>query len=379
MIPLPDPVPLDPPPGVPDAVDDAAHATSAAARLVDELTDRLTTARAPAWHGADAAATDARRGRIAALAAGGVDELHRTAVRLAAHADVLREVRARITVLRAAQEQEFAVARSRIAVPFDPSDPLAPDTAAVVAALRTAEADRGAEHARLRARVDEDAAATIRVLAAAASFVAGTPRYDSDGALLRLAALLPAWGTPEVARRGYLLALAVRTGKLDSAGLQAAAVADLDLADDPDYAAAFLAALPPDLARVWLSTAWAGAEADDPRTELFARVLSGLDRDSSGPAWLAGLLDDARAAGELAMVAGGLGAVLARAKGTGRVGPPAALAAAWSRALVEEEKATGTPRTSASPRPERIRPRRIRWRCSPRRWSSSRRHPRSRS
>ncbi len=196
--------------------------------------------------------------------------------------------------------------------------------------------------------MDDDAAETGRVLAGAAALVAGTPRYDSDTALLRLAALLPAWGTPEVARRGYLLARGPSDGGEDGEGmgteqLQAAAREDLDLATDPAYAAAFLAALPPRIATAWLATAWGGAPADDPMTDLMARVLSGLDRGSVGPPWLAGLLDDARKTGELPRVAGGLGAVLARAKATGLAGPPPTLAAAWTRSLVREERATGHP------------------------------------
>ena len=209
----------------------------------------------------------------------------------------------RLAELRTAQDDEFAVARWRVAVPFDAADPLAPAPEDVLAALSAAEADRAAEHARLRARVDDDAAQTIRVLSAAASGVSGTPRYDSDIALLRLAALLPTWGTPEVAHRGYLLALAVRKGVLQSEELIAAAAADLDLATDPAYAEAFLAGLDAHLAEPWLSTAWDGAPADDPRTDLFARVLSGLDRDSTGPPWLAGLLDGVRATGGLSGVA----------------------------------------------------------------------------
>jgi hypothetical protein len=341
---LPDPVPLDPPAGSPDAVDDAARATSAAARLLDEFTDRLAGARTPvAWHGADAGAAAALRRRIARLGGDGAEELHRTAVRLAAHAEVLREVHARLRVLQAAQDEEFAVAGSRVAVPLDPNDPLAPHPADVLARLRAAEAGRAAEHARLTARVDDDAAATIRVLSAAASLVAGTPRYDDAAALLRLADLLPAWGTRQLAHRGHVLAVAVRRGRLDSAELQAAAAADLDLATDPAYAAAFLAGLRPQLVIAWLSTAWDGAAADDPRADLLARVLSALDRASSGPPWLAGLLDRARGTGELPMVAGGLGAVLARAKATGLAGPPPTLAAAWSRSLVREQRATGAP------------------------------------
>ena len=341
---VPDPVPLDPPAGSPDAVDDAARATVAAARLLDELTDRLTGARATAWRGADADAAEARRGRIARMSGDGADVLYRIALRLAGHADVLREVQARIAVLQAAQGDEFAFARDRVAVTHDPTDPLAPDPADVLARLAAAEAERAAEHVRLTARVDDDAADTVRVFSGAAELAAGSPRFDSDAALLRLASLLPAWGTPEVARRGYLLARAVRDDEEFSTDeLIAAARADADLAADPAYAAAFLAGLRPHLVTGWLATAWGGAPADDPRTDLMARVLSALDRDSSGPPWLTGLLDGARGAGELPSVAGGLGAVLARAKATGLAGPPPALAAAWTRSLAQEERATGYP------------------------------------
>jgi hypothetical protein len=343
---LPEPAPLDPPPGSPDAVEDAARDASAAARFLDELTDRLNSARTPAWQGADAEAAEARRSRLARLADQSAETLHSTASRLGDHAEVLREVQARLAVLRAAQDSDFAVARSRVALPLDPTDPLAADPEDVVAALRAADADRRAEHARLVARAEDDAAATIRVLAGVASAVAGTPRYDSDAALLRLAVLLPAWGTPEVARRGALLARAVRHGTPDGGemgaeALQAAARADLDLAADPAYASAFLAGLGPVLARGWLGAAWSGAAADDPRTDLFARTLSALDRDGAGPPWLAGLLEGASADGELAMVAGGVGAVLARAKALGLTGPPPAVAAAWARSLVREERAAG--------------------------------------
>jgi hypothetical protein len=340
---LPDPAPLDPPAGSPDAVEDAAQASSLAARLLDELTGGVTAAGAPGWQGRDAEAAEDRRLRIARLGADAAEALHRVALRLGAHADVLREVAARTSVLRAAQDEQFAVARDRIALPFDPEQPLAAPPEDVVAALATAEADRAAEHARLIARVDDDAGDTVRVLSAAAALVAGAPRYDPAVALLHLAELLPAWGTPEIARRGYLLALAVRGRRgedgLNTAELQAAATEDLDLAGDPAYAAAFLEALGPALATGWLQTGWSGAAADDPCTELFARVLSGLDRDTSGPAWLPGLLDGA--SGDFPMAAGGVGAVLARAAALGLSGPPPAVAAAWFGSLVRDEKANG--------------------------------------
>jgi hypothetical protein len=223
---LPDPVPLDPPPGRADAVLAAADRAAAAARSLDELAERLTTAGTPAWHGADAAAAGERRVRIARLADDAAGALHRAAARLRGHADVLGEVATRTTVLRAAQDAEFAAARSRVAVPFDPLDPLAPEPAVVIGELRAADETRGTEYRLLAARLADDTAHTVRVLAGCTALIGGTPRWNSDVALLRLAALLPAWGTPEVARRGHLLALALREGDIESDDIEATFAAD---------------------------------------------------------------------------------------------------------------------------------------------------------
>ncbi len=340
---LPDPVPLDPPPGRADAVLAAADRAAAAARSLDELAERLTMAGTPAWLGADAAAAGERRVRIARLADDAAGALHRAAARLRGHADVLGEVATRTTVLRAAQDAEFAAARSRVAVPFDPLDPLAPEPAVVIGELRAADETRGTEYRLLAARLADDTAHTVRVLAGCTALIGGTPRWNSDVALLRLAALLPAWGTPEVARRGHLLALALREGDIHSDDLEATFAADADLAADPAYAAAFLAGLGQEMGTRLLTTAWSGVSADDPRTDLLARVLSGLDRDSAGPPWLAPVLDDAREAGIAEGVTGGLAAVLARAQVLGLPGPPPALAVAWARSLALEERRTGLP------------------------------------
>jgi hypothetical protein len=343
---VPDPVPLDAPAGRPDAVAEAAHDAAAAAHLLDELAERLTGARPPAWHGADAEAADARRSRIARFADDAAPALQRAALRLRGHADVLAQVSARIEALRVAQEQEFAETRPRIAVPLDPADPFAPDPATVLARLGDHEAARAAEHRALMARLADDTAETVRVLSGSAAVVSGTPRYDSDAAVLRLAALLPAWGEPQLAGLGREMAL-----RFYAAGPEerdAVAAEGLDLAGRPAYAAAFLAALGPEKVPDLLAAIWSGAESRGESALLLGAALSALDRDTDGPPWLATLLDDARDAGTAALVTGGLAAVLARARVDGLAGPPPALAADWARSMIAEERATGWPPSTGS-------------------------------
>ena len=346
---VPTPVPLDQPAGSPEAVLDAAGDARAAAALLDELADRVGAARMPTWHGADAAAVADRCAATARLAAETADALHRADARLSAHAELWSGVRVRIEALRAAQDDDFARARVRVAVPHDPADPLAPRVDDLLDHLAAAEADRRAQHAGLVARLADDADETRGVLTGCLTAVGATGGSGTVGALAYLADQLPGWGRPELAHRARGLARLLLgegeeegtskdDGSLTPEEADALAGADLDLAQDPAYAAAFLTALGPDGTALVLASTWSGTWTETRVDDLMGAALSSLDRDATGPPWLASLLDDARPAGVFAPVAGGLAAALASARRSGRDGPPAALAAAWAGTLLTVER-----------------------------------------
>jgi hypothetical protein len=342
---LPTPVPLDQPPGSPDAVADAAAAARAAADRLDELAHALGAARLPTWRGGDAVAVAERCATTARLAADAGEALHRASARLTEHAELWTAVRVRIEALRARQQDEFSRVRFHAELGFDPQDVLARTVDQAIAGLVAADAARATEHGRLVAQVDEDAAASRRVLAGCCAVVGGSGRHGPVGAIAHLADLLPGWGLPQLARRGRALAWSLighrRRPAVGPGDVDALVEAELPFAGEPAYAAAFLAALGSEGTAHLLAAGWNGSWVTTRSHDLFGRVFSGLDRDTTGPSWLATLLDDAEVGGTLPGVAGGLAAALASARREGRAGPPPALAAAWAGTLLRLEREDG--------------------------------------
>ena len=344
---LPDAAPLEDPPGRVDAVLDAAGDARLAAGLLRNLAEGLGAARARGWAGQDALAVGERADVASRLASDAGEALLRASARLAAHAELWRSVLARTAVLRAEQERERHVARQRVATPLDPLDPFAPPVDDALASLAAAESGRAAEHRRLLALLDDDASETGRALRAACAAVGATGPDRTRAALLHVAAVLPAWGGPELARRARHV-VASLMGRPDerSAGpedVDALLREELPFADHPRYAAAFLHAMDGERAPALLAGTWVGTWTGTRFPEMLGRILSGLDRDAAVPGWLPTLLDDSAEGGMLPGVTGGLAAALVDARRRGRAGPPPALAAAWAGSLIAVERTTGAP------------------------------------
>ena len=340
---VPTPVPLDQPSGSPEAVAEAAADARAAAVLLDELAEGVAAARLPSWRGADAGAVAERCAATSRLAGDAGAALHRAAARLASHAELWTVVRMRIEALRSAQDDDFAVARSRVAVPHDPADPLAPPVDDVLARLAEAEEARQAEHAGLVAQLADDADATRGLLTGCLAVVGATGRRGTVAALEHLADRLPGWGMPELAHRGRALAVVLRDEGFDE--WESAASDAVYVADDPVFAREFLSTLGPSgvrlllldldhvdlgersaIARV-LAAAFGAAVHGDPEPAV-REVLEATYVDPDDPS----LLPD--------QVARGLAVVALAGAGSGR-GPHAATLGRWARQMLTREAQLG--------------------------------------
>ena len=338
MTSLPEPVVLDEPPGEPGALLGTAADLDGAARSLDDLVTGLRSARAPGWQGADADALTARSGRVCSVVEDVVEALRRAALRCVAHAELWAATRARIAVLRDAQEADFAHARARAAVLPGPTAPPGEGPDAVLAGLVAAEAARRSEHGALRARLAEDAELTERVLtwAAEAVGVRGGPAGEA-ASIASLAARLPGWGGPQLARLGRRLGEDLRRGASDPERLAEEA---LPAATGEAHATAVLAALGPDGLR-WLlgSVASGQVPPDGAVVRLLAASFADLGR--GGPAWLPDLVADAGDAAPA--VVPGLAAVLAVSRRSGGRAAPDDVLVGWGRGLLEAERTTGVP------------------------------------
>ena len=343
---LPAPVALDEPPGTPETLDHTAADLAGAARHLDELATALATTSAPGWRGADADALAARCQRVSSVAVDVSHALGRAARRCAEHAELWRATRGRIAALRDEQARERAYAQARVALPFDAAAPTAAGPDDVLAELAASEDRRRSEHGALRARLAEDAELTAGVLTSAAADVG--VRGGSAGSaatVASLAARLPGWGAPQLARLGRRLGEELLG---NSADVEALAQEALTAATGAAHASAMLTALGPDGVRWLLGWVAAGhVPPDGALVRLLAASLADLGR-SGGPAWLGDLLADAGDA--VPVVVPGLAAVLAVSRRHGVQAAPAAVLVAWGRSLLAAERATGVP-AGAHPRP----------------------------
>jgi hypothetical protein len=113
---VPAPVPLDLPPGEPQALDELVERVSAACFCLGVLETALTgpAGSAPGWHGDDASTAVAQVAGLIALAREGSGALRTAAGRIAAHRDLLTDVRRRIGALVAQQDDDHAAAWGRL-------------------------------------------------------------------------------------------------------------------------------------------------------------------------------------------------------------------------------------------------------------------------
>ncbi|MFD2090151.1 serine/threonine-protein kinase [Blastococcus deserti] len=343
---LPEPVPLEMPPGDPAAVDEVESDVGGAAFWFDVLADELSApaASAPGWLGDDAGAAAGQVVRIAAIVGECATAARTASRRLSAHGDLLRETRRGVAALRVEQEEDRRAAWGRLHALGDLATAMrtgAPEAVSVVEDFAAAEAARRRRHGALLEELADDAAATARVLADAAGPVGGTGRPGDTGRVLaHLAAELPGWGTPEMARRGRALADALVGTPLRPEEREELAAEAAAYAGDAHFATALLRELGE--TGVALLLALLGQDPDGPDNPIAGLLASALGaavpREGRRDAVSAVLdatyvrADDRLGAHD---TAAGMAAVLVA--GAGSHGPRMATVVEWARQLLVRE------------------------------------------
>ena len=351
-LPLPERLPLDPPPGDPAAVDDLVQRLSSAVFCLGVLETSLggPAAAAPGWIGNDAEAAAARVTDVAGVARDSSAALWRAVGRLGSHRDLLEEVRDRIRALAAQQDEDYAVAWGRLGALPDPATAVrAADPAAVAIAedVAAVEAARRREHAALLAEVVADARATGHVLAACSAVVGGTGRVgDAGRAVAYLALALPEWGAAELAVRGEQLAAGLLGGATPEERDTLAAAA-LAYADHGAFARALLGELGAEGVELLLLALGSGQyEQDSPIASVLAAALgaatpTGAASDPVGEVLGATYVRPDERYGSADVVAAGMAAVLAAGAGLSSDGLRPDTVARWAGQLLERERAQG--------------------------------------
>jgi hypothetical protein len=351
-MPLPEPLPLEPPPGDPAALDDLTRRLSGAVFALGILETSLhgPAGTAPGWIGADADAAAARVAAVAALVRDAAAAVWQATGRLRAHRELLEEIRDRIRALAAAQEEDYTAAWGRLAALPDPATAVrAGDPAAVAVAegIAHAEAVRGRQHAALLAEAAADARATAQVLATCSVVVGGTGRSgDAGRAVAYLALALPEWGSAELALRGEQLAQGL-LGQATAAERDALAVTATSFAGDPAFARAFLTALGADGVGLLLLALGSGQYDQDSAiaavlaAALGGAVPTGSTRDPVRDVHTATYVGSGERYGSSDTIAAGMAAVLA-AGGTGPgAGLPPDTVARWAGQMLRREHEQG--------------------------------------
>ncbi|TQN41310.1 hypothetical protein FHU33_0674 [Blastococcus colisei] len=343
---MPDPVPLDMPPGEPAAVDDLVRDVTGAAYWLAVLADQLSgpAASAPAWLGADAVAAATQLARVAAITRGSADAVRATAGRLSTHGALLRDTRREVTALREEQDEDFRVAWQRLGQSEDLRLAVLTGSSAwvgVVAELEAAESRRRRRHALVLEELADDAAATVRELADAGRLVGATGRTGDGGRVLAyLAAELPGWGHPELAGRGRALADAMMGESLTPEERAALASDSASLAGNPVFATALVRGLGE--VGVGLLLQLLGQDPDGPDNPLAGVLASALGAATPGPSahdGVAAVLGATYVRADerigAAATAAGMAAVLLA--GAGSAGLRPATAGEWARQLLVRE------------------------------------------
>lgn len=346
---LPEPVPLDPPPGDPAALEHLVERVAGTSFLLAVLQADLQgpAGTAPGWHGDDAAAAAAQVGAVIGLAGEVSSVLCTAAGRLSLHRDRLLDVRDRLRVLRAEQDEACAAAWARLAALPDFTTAVrvgTPAAVAVVEEFRAAEARRRREHAALLADLTDDAAATRRVLAECSAVVGGTGRPGDTGrAVAHLALAFPGWGEAELTARGAELAAAF--GRMPTPEEREALAREaIALAGLPAFATALLAGMGVDDVETTLFLLGDGALREgSPLATLMASALGAAARSGSAADPVGDVLDAVYVApDELGSapdaIALGMGAVLAAGLHSG-TGPASSTVVVWGRQLLARERA----------------------------------------
>jgi hypothetical protein len=349
---VPDPVPLDLPPGDPAAVDELVRDVAGAAFWLAVLSDELSgpAASAPGWLGEDSAAAAAQVVRVAGLARESSAAVLTATGRLSAHGELLRDIRREISALREEQAEDHRTAWIRVHGLDDVVTAMRTDAAeavAIVEEFEAAEAARRRRHAVLIEELADDAAATARVLADAGRPVGGTGRAGDGGRVLAyLAAELPGWGTPELTARGRALADALINAPATPEERAALAAEAAAYAGNPAFATALIRGLGEDGVGYLLRAL--GESPDGQRNPMAALLASALgaavpgDRPHDGVAAVLGATyvpSDERHGADA--TAAGMAVVLAAGRGSG--GLRMATVGEWARQLLVREQVQGRP------------------------------------
>jgi hypothetical protein len=244
---MPKPIPLEMPSGDADAIADVARDIRAAARCLAAVDARISgsAAEARGWLGEDASAAAGQVTEVSSLVRAAHDAVTPAAERLAEHAERLLETRSQVTALRHEQDEQFREAHRRWGTLPDLQLQLmigGPAVRAIVHDVETGEASRRRRHTALLEEIEDDAAATGRVLVGSCAVVGGRGG-PGDGSVVVafLAAQLPGWGDRELARLGRALAGELTAGTyVEKAGAASAAAA---FTGSTAFANALLAAL----------------------------------------------------------------------------------------------------------------------------------------
>ena len=346
---LPEPIPLELPPGDPAALEDFVEDVAGTGYRLAVVATCLSSssASAPHWRGADASAAAAQVGVVARLADDLSAGVAAAAHRLRAHHDLLVLTRRRVATLRTQQDEEFAAAWGRLSRVENyqlAAMTGGPEVLAVVEDLQAAEAARRREYDRLLEELADDAAGAARALADACRTVGGTGRrQDSELVVAHLAAQLPGWGDRELGRLGGDLAEAM-SGLLRPTERESLARDAVAYAGSAAFAAAFLAGLGETGVRDLLIVLGHG---DLGPTSALARML-GLalgaagpaagERDPVGAVLTATYIDPDDGTTYPDLVAFGMGIVL-RAGGT--AGPRPETVVTWGRQMLARERTHG--------------------------------------
>lgn len=246
---MPEPIPLEMPPGDTDEIADLVGDLRSVERCLASVDVRISGAATDTagWLGDDATAAAAQVTAVAGLVRAAHDALTPAADRLAAHAEHLLEARRRVGALGHEQDEQFREAWRRwYALPDLQAQLLAggPEVRAIVADVEAGEASRRRRHHAILEEVRDDAVATARVLADASAVVGGRGRTgEGNQVVAHLAAQLPGWGDRELVRRGHALAERLADGgKVLQEGNRRAESA-APLMNSPAFATAFLSTL----------------------------------------------------------------------------------------------------------------------------------------
>jgi hypothetical protein len=349
MIGVPEPVPLDLPPGDAAGLEDVVEDVAGAGYWLTVLASDLAgpAASAPGWLGEDAEAAAAQVCAVAGIARGCSLAVGAAAHRLRRHHDLLVDVRRRVRALREEQQDDFAVAWQRLsriqnaqlAVMVD-----APERVAVIEELRAAEASRGRRHAALLEELADDAAATAGVLAESSAVVGGRgTRGDGDRVLAHLAAELPGWGERALATRGAQLADRLMHGWSPSSTVDELVRGGVVLAGSPVFATALLGSLGEEgvgLLLTSLGSNWLGGAS--PIAQLlaaaFGTAVPGAGRSRVDAVLNATYVRADDRNGSAAHIAAGMALVMAAGAAMPGGGLRPATVAEWARQMLLREQ-----------------------------------------